>query len=61
MSYEFPLPNLGTGTREDQLRQLQSFLRQHVQRLNWVLRTLEQEDTGGGTQALLEAVEASGL
>lgn len=59
MSYEFPLPNLGAGTREDQLRQLQSFLRQHVQRLNWVLRTLEQEDTGGGTQALLEAVASS--
>ena len=41
MSYEFPLPNLGAGTREDQLRQLQSFLRQHVQRLNWVLRDLD--------------------
>ena len=46
MSVEFRSPNLSARNAEGQIQQLLSFLRQHVQQLNWVLKNLE---TGEGT------------
>lgn len=44
MSFEFRSPNLSAQTAEGQIQQLLSFLRQHVQQLNWVLKNLETEE-----------------
>lgn len=63
MSYEFRMPNLSAPTVEGQLRQLVSFLRQHIQQLNWALRNLddggEKTLTQEQRQAAIEAVSQS--
>lgn len=41
MSYEFRLPNVSGKTPESQIAQLQAFLRQHIQELNFVMGALE--------------------
>lgn len=43
MSYEFRYPVVSGATAEAQIQQLISFLRQHVQQLNLVLRDLEAQ------------------
>lgn len=55
MSEKFRLPNITPGSTNDQLRQMKSFLKQHVQQLNWTVSQLEggtgqnQVNYGGGT------------
>ena len=56
MSVEFRSPNLSGRTPEDQLRQLLSFLRQHIQQLNWVLRNLDETRQDTLTQEQAKAV-----
>lgn len=34
-------PNFGAGSTEEQIRQIQSYLYQLTQELNWALQTLE--------------------
>ena len=51
MSFEFRSPNLSAQTAEAQVQQLLSFLRQHVQQLNWVLKNLETGEDAAGNQA----------
>lgn len=46
MSYHFNLPNITATTPEGKLAQMQSFLYQTVEQLNWALNALE---TGAGT------------
>lgn len=41
MSYEFRMPNVSGATTESQVQQLISFLRQHIQELNFAVRSLE--------------------
>lgn len=43
MSWEFKPPALRGGTPEEQLRQLQSYLTQLTQQLNWALRQLKEK------------------
>lgn len=46
MSFNFRLPNITATTPEGQLSQMQSFLYQTVEQLNWALNAIE---TGGGS------------
>lgn len=41
MSFEFRSPNLNGQTTETQIQQLLSFLRQHIQQLNWVFKNVD--------------------
>lgn len=41
MSFEFRFPNLNGQTPDTQIQQLLSFLRQHIQQLNWVFQNLD--------------------
>lgn len=43
MSYEFRMPNVSGRTGEEQVRQLLSYLRQHIQELNFVMRDLNRQ------------------
>lgn len=43
MSYEFRMPNVSGASTENQVRQIVSFLRQHIQELNFVVSKLEKE------------------
>ncbi len=58
MSYEFRQPSVSASTAESQTRQLLSFLRQHIQELNFVVRNLERAGTGGLTEAQRKEVQA---
>lgn len=47
MSYEFRMPNINGRTAEEQVAQLVSFLRQHIQELNFAMKSMDstrQED-----------------
>ncbi len=47
MSYEFRMPNITGKTAEEQVAQLISFLRQHIQELNFAMKSMDmprQED-----------------
>ena len=46
MSINLRLPNITEATTEGKLRQMQSFLYQTVEQLNWALNTLETGGTG---------------
>ena len=46
MSYSFKLPNITATTPDGKLAQMQSFLYQTIEQLNWALNTIE---AGGGT------------
>lgn len=46
MSFNFKLPNITAGTPEGKLQQMQSFLYQTVEQLNWALNAVE---TGTGS------------
>lgn len=41
--YEFRMPNVSGKTSEEQVAQILSFLRQHIQELNFVMRNLQKE------------------
>ena len=41
MSAQFRLPNVTGGTPEEQIRQLSSFLYQHIQELTWTINNME--------------------
>lgn len=43
MSYEFRMPNVSGTSTENQVRQIVSFLRQHIQELNYVVGKLEKQ------------------
>lgn len=47
MSYSFRLPNITATTPQGQLAQMQSFLYQTVEQLNWALNTIESGITSG--------------
>lgn len=47
MSYNFRLPNFTATTPEGKLLQMQSFLYQTVEQLNWALNTLEAGNASG--------------
>lgn len=49
MSYLFNLPNITATTPEGKLTQMQSFLYQTVEQLNWALNALETVGGTGGT------------
>lgn len=63
MSYEFRSPNLNGQTPETQIQQILSFLRQHIQQLNWVFQNVDvgQDSTLTDQQmkSVLEAVVKS--
>lgn len=52
MNYEFRTPNVNGRTPEEQVQQILSYLRQHIQELNYVVGNLiqQQDDTEGGTE-----------
>lgn len=51
MSYEFRTPNVNGRTTEEQVQQILSYLRQHVQELNYVVGSLmKQQEEEGGTE-----------
>lgn len=56
MSYEFRSPNLSGQTPEAQIQQLLSFLRQHVQQLNWVFRNVDVGEQTDLTKDQLKTV-----
>lgn len=58
MSYNFRLPNFTATTPEGKLLQMQSFLYQTVEQLNWALNTLESGSAAGG--AYTSTTAASG-
>lgn len=60
MSFEFRAPCVGGGEAEQQLSQLLSFLRQHVSQLNWVVKSLEKNQTEGERLEALEQAVQSG-
>lgn len=47
MSYTFRLPNITAATAEGKLQQMQSFLYQTVEQLNWALNTIEAGTASG--------------
>ena len=47
MSYSFRLPNITATTPQGQLQQMQSFLYQTVEQLNWALNTIEAGTASG--------------
>ena len=47
MSYTFKLPNISATTPQGQLAQMQSFLYQTVEQLNWALNTIEAGTASG--------------
>ena len=47
MSYSFKLPNITAATPEGKLQQMQSFLYQTVEQLNWALNTIEAGTASG--------------
>ena len=47
MSYSFKLPNITAATPEGKLQQMQSFLYQTVEQLNWALNTIESGGNSG--------------
>ena len=47
MSYSFRLPNITATTPQGQLAQMQSFLYQTVEQLNWALNTIESGTASG--------------
>lgn len=47
MSFNFRLPNITSTTPEGKLMQLQSFLHQTVEQLNWALNTIEAGNSSG--------------
>lgn len=51
MSYSFKLPNITATTPDGKLAQMQSFLYQTVEQLNWALNTLETATGTGGAYA----------
>lgn len=59
MSYEFRTPSLTAATVQGQLGQLTSFLRQHIEQLNWVVKGLDAGDSAALTQAQRQAAEAA--
>lgn len=63
MSYEFRSPNVTGADAGEQAAQLLSFLRQHIQQLNWVVKSLEGAGERAASetqrQELLEAVGQS--
>lgn len=53
MSYEFRVPNVNGRTTEEQVQQILSYLRQHVQELNYVVGNLmrqQEEGMEGGNE-----------
>lgn len=61
MSINLRLPNITETTPEGKLRQMQSFLYQTVEQLNWALNTLESGGSGGVvTQGKNSAGSSSG-
>lgn len=57
MSFEFRSPNLNGQTPETQIQQLLSFLRQHIQQLNWVFRNVDTNESAELTEGQRKAVE----
>lgn len=55
MSYNFRLPNITATTPDGKLAQMQSFLYQTVEQLNWALNTLETVGGGTGTTSVKAA------
>ena len=55
MSYNFRLPNITATTPEGKLAQMQSFLYQTVEQLNWALNTIETGGGGTGTTSVKAA------
>lgn len=53
MSYELRLPNITASTSEAQLQQLQSYVYQLVQQLNWALNNIEQAESGGSDSSVV--------
>ena len=51
MSYSFKLPNITATTPDGKLAQMQSFLYQTIEQLNWALNTIESGAGSGGTAA----------
>lgn len=47
MSYSFKLPNITASTADGKLQQMQSFLYQTVEQLNWALNTIESGTASG--------------
>lgn len=47
MSYSFRLPNITAATPEGKLQQMQSFLYQTIEQLNWALNTIETAAASG--------------
>lgn len=58
MSFNFRLPNITAKTPEGKLVQMQSFLYQTVEQLNWALNTIGTGGTGGAVT--LERNDSSG-
>ena len=58
MSFNFRLPNITAKTPEGKLVQMQSFLYQTVEQLNWALNTIGTGGTGGSVT--LERKDSSG-
>ena len=48
MSYNFRLPNITATTPEGKLQQMQSFLYQTVEQLNWAMNTMQTGAAAGG-------------
>lgn len=51
MSYHFNLPNITATTPEGKLSQMQSYLYQTIEQLNWALNTIDSATGTGGTYA----------
>ena len=56
MSFEFRSPNLNGQTPETQIQQILSFLRQHIQQLNWVFQNVDVGEKTSLTEDQLKAV-----
>lgn len=57
MSFNFRLPNITAPTPEGKLVQMQSFLYQTIEQLNWALNAIE---TGGGSGTVVNQSTGSG-
>lgn len=57
MSFNFSLPNITASTPEGKLSQMQSFLYQTVEQLNWALNSI---DTGAGSAGAVNRTASSG-
>lgn len=59
MSYDFRLPNINAETEAGRLAQMQSYLYQLVQNLNWALNSIETNG-GSGSIQVLQKTDSSG-